>query len=359
MPTVIHELADAFLRRKQAMSEGKRAKSVLPGSDYFMPKSAKEDLNNRLSVFEQGGLPELLKQGASEMYHNPIVNTAISLTPGAGDVQSGYEAVQSAKEGNWGEAGLNALGVLPFIPALGGIVSPQVARELKTLRQLPEHPEFAQAVSNTPGAQITDEGLLMRVARGQKPEQEAMESVRGGVFYLPEGSSNMKHYKKGDYGGQQAISGETMLHNPLFVKGATGGKAPEAAYDQLRGKGAYQKMRQEALQASGVMNLQGGGLTTADKAERIARTLQEHGIPDHIAPDMAFNILQNSRSGNQLPYAIQEAIVGNAVREAGHDAVLGYSKGKSGPFLSEVFDVREPYYPYSSGEAVDVWDVYK
>ena len=122
MPTVIHELADAFLRRKQALAERGQAKTKLAGSDYFMPKSAKEDLNNRLSVFEQGGLPELLKQGASEMYHNPIVNTAISLTPGAGDVQSGYEAVQSAKEGKWGEAGLNALGVLPFIPALGGIM---------------------------------------------------------------------------------------------------------------------------------------------------------------------------------------------------------------------------------------------
>ena len=359
MPTVIHELADAFLRRKQALAERGQAKTKLAGSDYFMPKSAKQDLANRLSVFEQGGLPELLKQGASEMYHNPIVNTAISLTPGAGDVQSGYEAVQSAKEGNWGEAGLNALGVLPFIPALGGIVSPQVARELKTLRQLPEHPEFAQAVSNTPGAQITDEGLLMRVARGQKPEQEAMESVRGGVFYLPEGSSNMKHYKKGDYGGQQMIEGETLINNPLFVKGATGGKAPEAAYDQLMGKGAYQKMRQEALQASGVMNLRGGGLTEADKAERIARTLQEFGIEEHIAPDMAWNMLQNSKSGNQLPYAIQEAIVGNAVRNAGHDVVLGYSKGKQGPFLSEVFDVREPYYPYNTGEAVDIWDVYK
>jgi len=121
MPTVIHELADAFLRRKQALAERGQAKTKLAGSDYFMPKSAKQDLANRLSVFEQGGLPELLKQGASEMYHNPIVNTAISLTPGAGDVQSGYEAVQSAKQGNWGEAGLNALGVLPFIPALGGM----------------------------------------------------------------------------------------------------------------------------------------------------------------------------------------------------------------------------------------------
>ena len=245
------------------------------------------------------------------------------------------------------------------LPLLAGIVGPDIARGLNTLRKLPEDEIFTQAVANTPGARITDEGLFMNLQRGQKPEQEAMESVRGGVFYLPEGSSNMKHYKKGDYGGQQMIEGETLINNPLFVKGATGGKAPEAAYDKLMGKGAYQKMRQEALQASGVMNLYGGGLTEADKAERIVRTLQEHGIEEHIAPDMARNMLQNSRSGNQLPYAIQEAIVGNAVRNAGHDVVLGHSKGKQGPFLSEVFDVREPYYPYDTGEAVDVWDTYK
>jgi hypothetical protein len=328
-----------------------------------MPKSSKQDLANRLSVFEQGGTLELLKQAAKEMYENPVVNTAISLTPGAGDIQSAFEAVNAAQKGNWGEAGLNALGVLPFVPALGGIVSPQVARELKTLRQLPEHPEFAQAVANTPGAQITEEGLRMSLARQQKPEQEAMESVRGGVFYLPEGSKNMKHYKPSEYslyGGSQPISGETMLHNPLFVKGATGGKAPEAAYDQLKGKSAYQKMRQDAVQASGVLSLPlMGGLTNQDKIDNIAQTLVKHGISEDFAPDMAANIFHNSKKGNQLPYAIQEAIVGNAVREAGHDAVLGYSKGKSGPFLSEVFDVREPYYPYSSGEAVDVWDVYK
>jgi hypothetical protein len=114
MPTVIHQLADAFLRRKEAAQR----KSVFP-EDSFMPKSSKQDLANRLSVFEQGGTPELLKQAGKEMYENPIVNTAISLTPGAGDIQSGYEAVNAAQKGNWGEAGLNALGVLPFVPALG------------------------------------------------------------------------------------------------------------------------------------------------------------------------------------------------------------------------------------------------
>ena len=309
---------------------------------------------------EREGVVGMLRKAGKEMYNNPIVNTAIGFTPVLGDVQAAGETMSALNRGApWQETAGYAAGMLPFVPALGGIVAPNVARELNTLRKLPEDDIFKQAVANTPGARVTEEGLFMNLQRGQKPEQEAMESVRGGVFYLPEGSSNMKHYKKGDYGGQQMIEGETLINNPLFVKGATGGKAPEAAYDQLMGKGAYQKMRQEALQASGVMNLRGGGLTEADKAERIARTLQEFGIEEHIAPDMAWNMLQNSKSGNQLPYAIQEAIVGNAVRNAGHDVVLGHSKGKQGPFLSEVFDVREPYYPYDTGEAVDVWDVYK
>ena len=116
MPTAIHQLADAFLRRKE---EAQR-KSVFP-QDSFMPKSSKQDLANRLSVFEQGGTTELLKQAGKEMYENPVVNTAISLTPGAGDLQSAFEAYKSGQQGNWGEAGLNALGVLPFVPALGGM----------------------------------------------------------------------------------------------------------------------------------------------------------------------------------------------------------------------------------------------
>lgn len=123
MPTVIHQLADAFLRRKEAAQR----KTVFP-EDSFMPKSSKQELANRLSVFEQGGTPELLKQAAKEMYENPVVNTAISLTPGAGDIQSGYEAVNAAQKGNWGEAGLNALGVLPFVPALGGILAGKGAK---------------------------------------------------------------------------------------------------------------------------------------------------------------------------------------------------------------------------------------
>lgn len=118
MATVFDQLADAFIQRKRTLAERERPKTKLLGSDYFMPKSAKEDINNQLSVFEQGGLPGVLKEGAQKMYENPVVNTAISLAPGAGDLQSAFEALKSAREGDWTGAGLNAVGVLPFVPAL-------------------------------------------------------------------------------------------------------------------------------------------------------------------------------------------------------------------------------------------------
>jgi hypothetical protein len=66
---------------------------------------------------------------------------------------------------------------------------------------------------------------------------------------------------------------------------------------------------------------------------------------------MARFIINNSKQGNQLRYAIQENIIANAVRNAGHDAVLGYGKGRGGKgeFFSEVFDVREQTYPTPQG----------
>ncbi len=70
------------------------------------------------------------------------------------------------------------------------------------------------------------------------------------------------------------------------------------------------------------------------------------------APDLtdyASYIIDNSKKSNQLKYALQEAAVAQKVRDAGHDAVIGHSKGKKGPFISEVFDVRESHYPDKYG----------
>jgi len=236
-------------------------------------------------------------------------------------------------------------GPLGFAPA--GIVSPAVARSLQMQTTLPKDPSFANAVENTPGAQILPEGLLMRVQRNQVPEQAGEESVRTGVFYLPEGSAQSKYYSTGKtgYGGKEKIAGETLYKNPIFVKGATGGKAPEAAYDQIMGKGAYQEMRKDVLNSYSIQANQN------QKIEAVQGVLEKYNqmSPDE-AYDMAYNIVTNSRTGNTLPYAVQENIVANAVRNAGYDAVLGYSKKKSGDkFISEVFDVREATYPTKEG----------
>lgn len=40
----------------------------------------------------------------------------LGFTPVVGDVLSGYDALQAARQGKYGEAALNAVGLLPFVP---------------------------------------------------------------------------------------------------------------------------------------------------------------------------------------------------------------------------------------------------
>ena len=217
-------------------------------------------------------------------------------------------------------------------------ITPEQARRTNVPVKMPEHAEFKAAVANTKGAEITPDGLRINLVRYQKPEQEGAQAIRTGVFYLPVGAATAKHYKTGKtgYGGTEKHEGETLLRAPLFVKGATGGKAPEAAYDQLKGKGAYGEMRADVLKLA-----TGWGKTAAQKYEGVYEVLEKYGAD----PGLTSEILRNSKEGNTLPYAVQENIVAHAVREAGHDSVVGYSKGKEGPAISEVFDVREQTFP--------------
>ncbi len=87
-----------------------------------LPASAREDLAGREQDIQRGKTVELLRRAGKEMYENPIVNTAVGLSPVLGDIQAGVEAYRSAQEGDWGNAGLNAMGMLPFIPMLGKTV---------------------------------------------------------------------------------------------------------------------------------------------------------------------------------------------------------------------------------------------
>lgn len=61
--------------------------------------------------------------------------TAGGVLPGIGDVISAYDTYKSFQEGNYGEAGLNALGILPFIPSLGGITKTNILDITKQLAE--------------------------------------------------------------------------------------------------------------------------------------------------------------------------------------------------------------------------------
>lgn len=278
-----------------------------------------------------------------------LLNVVSAVPTPVGDVASGLLAAQDFSKGNYGSAALNSLGLLPFVPSMAGIVSKDVAKSINMPVTLPKSDEFINAVRGTQNASITPEGLNMSLVRYQKPEQELSESVRTGVFYLPEGSQQAKYYKGkgvsgGNYGGTQTISGETLYKNPLLAKGGTGGKAPEEAYKQLVGKTQFNNMQ------SDLMNVISAKIRNPRIAADEAYMFLEKHAPE-IA-DNAWNIVENSKQGNQLRYALQEAVIANEARKAGHDAILGYSKGRGdkGNFLSEVFDLRESHYPSPSGE---------
>lgn len=219
-------------------------------------------------------------------------------------------------------------------------VPPEVAKNLPYETRLPSDPIFSEAIGGTPGAELTADGLLIELERHQKPEQHGDESARTGVFYLPKGSANSKHYRRpgSHYGGTDKVAGPTLLRAPLFVKGATGGKAPEAAWEAMKGKGSMKELEKAIMHVVGGMSAlrKYGG-----EEEAVYNLLQEQGGN----PDAAYQILRTSSQGNQLRYALQEHIIAHAAREAGYDSIVGYSKGKKGAFISEVFDVREAYYP--------------
>jgi len=252
------------------------------------------------------------------------------------------------------ETGTGLLGSNVMNPR-ANIVPVEVAKQFNMPTTLPNKTEFTEAISNTPGASITPEGLLVNVSRFQKPEQELSESVRTGVFYLPTGSQQAKYYKGkgssgGSYGGTQEVVGDTLYKNPLFVRGGTGGKAPEDAYKQLVGKEQFDNMQKDLMST-----IESGRVTLRQSGSHLNRGTEAYNFLEKYAPeiaDNAWNIAENSTQSNQFRMALQEAVIGNEARKAGYDSVIGYSSGRKGKgnFLSEIFDVRENLYPSPSGE---------
>jgi len=220
-------------------------------------------------------------------------------------------------------------------------ISPDRTRQLKYKTKLPLNNEiFINAVNNTPGAEILNDGLLLKVVRYQKPEQSGESSIRTGVFYLPYKDINIREYKgKNGYGGSDKYEGEILLKKPFFIKGGTGGKAPTDSYEAINGKGSIENIKDDILSI-----LRNRRILPEDVAEVLTDYNKDSDYNDNY--DMAYDMVRHSKHSNTLRYAIQENIIAHSIRDAGYDSVLGYSKRRNGDyFISEIFDVREITYP--------------
>jgi hypothetical protein len=73
--------------------------------------------------------------------------------PVTGDVQSGVMAAQDLQKGNYGSAALNAVGLLPFVPALGGMTKSVGVDDLSKLREQFKLALQSNKLSRTPETQ--------------------------------------------------------------------------------------------------------------------------------------------------------------------------------------------------------------
>jgi len=216
------------------------------------------------------------------------------------------------------------------------------AKKLTTPLRLPDDKRFLNAVRNTKGARITDDGLVIDLIRFQKPNQEGERSVRTGVFYLPAGSRDARYYRNAgtnknanDYGGTQVHRGETLLRRPFVVTATGGGMGPFQAFQRLRGARAADDLRRDLRQII-------SRIFSSPEAQEgaVGEFLSTYGGN----PNDAYDIIANSREGTQLYFALQEHAIAHAVREGGYDAVVTVSVS-SNPRVVEIFDVREQTYP--------------
>lgn len=101
-----------------------------PPSFGIMPSGFGQALRSYIQDALPGGAlnPEISPS------HVEAFKAALSFTPVAGDAISAYDAYKAALSGNYGEAALNALGVLPFVPGVIG-KAPAVAE--KTVAKVP------------------------------------------------------------------------------------------------------------------------------------------------------------------------------------------------------------------------------
>lgn len=265
----------------------------------------------------------------------------------------------------------NALGIVPVAAAKG--MKPKYNVNAQN-----DPYGLREAVSNTPGAKITDEGVELPLVRFQKSAQANQPSTRGAVQYSTPGF-HMNYNKTAGtimegYGGAQKIEGSSLFKNPLviethFMGGDSISKAAKSLVGENEMKLVFEQARGVSNKAHNLFKKNNKSVTREDAVQSINQFLEEH------APELAgqgeylLDVNTNSkigRSNNRLGTALAQAAALSRVRGHGYDSILGHSKvndkgtssAEASRRFTEITDLRENQYPGPKGE-YGVWPQYK
>jgi hypothetical protein len=139
------------------------------------------------NIAAQGAKARAFQGGyASPKQASDVAKTALGFTPVIGDLLSGYDAVQAARQGNYGDAMLLGLGLLPLVPSLSA--GSKVADKVVAASNLFDSNAVQRAVkeANDPKAKETlafvrPQDFLSLSAPLEKPSKEKLDRIRQAI----------------------------------------------------------------------------------------------------------------------------------------------------------------------------------
>jgi hypothetical protein len=139
-------------------------------------------LENALAPPPQNSLLQRIKSAAKPDLTPENIKLAASFLPVVGDAISGYDAVQAAREGNYSDALLFGLGILPFVPSMAA--GPKVTKSLDLFS-----PEAVnEAVRNAQNVKaketlafIKPADFLSLARKLDRPDADKLNSIRKAI----------------------------------------------------------------------------------------------------------------------------------------------------------------------------------
>lgn len=163
--------------------------------------------------------PNLMTGGDDTRSVGQRLRDAGEWLPGTGDAISAYDAWEALKKGNYGEAALNAVGVIPLVPAFGGVIRkssesfvPENAYKSFDIEPRSRNEELAQNTINTlhqkwaknAGSELDP---FYKLIEEGKINEENMDAIFGGTNEIADLIRDRENFafvldKLGGYSGQ-------------------------------------------------------------------------------------------------------------------------------------------------------------